>query len=351
MNERGFKMERKQWGMTDKKEEIFLYTLKNEKGIQLTVSNLGAVLTNLFVPDKNGVLQDVVLGFDSLNGYLTNDNSYLGATVGRNANRIEEGTFELAGKVYQLAKNEAGGNLHGGAEGYQLRVWTEKSVDEVENAVTFSLNSPDGDQGFPGNLDLAVTYQLTNDGVTIQYHGKADQTTIFNPTNHSYFNLNGHQSGSVLNHQLTLASDVYTPLKESYAVPTGELASVANTAMDFRNGKTIGLEIDKKEPQLLLGNGYDHNFMLSKEQFATVIGDQSGIVMQASTNLPAVQLYTANFVNEAHGKQGVHYQARDGFCLETQFVPNAMNLPTFQQPVLEAGQAATYWTSYDFTVN
>jgi len=339
-------MDKKHWGFKEQ-EEIFLYTFENKKGMQLTVSNLGAVLTNLLVPDKKGVLQDVVLGFGSLASYLTNDNSYFGATVGRNANRIEAGTFELSGKTYQLEKNEPGGNLHGGVHGYQLRVW-QAEVDEQANAVTFTLDSPDGDQGFPGHLTIAVTYQLTEDGVQIRYRGVTDQTTIFNPTNHSYFNLNGHQSGSVLNHQLALASDVYTPLKDSYAVPTGELVPVADTVMDFRKGKTIGADIQKPDEQLVLGNGYDHNFMLSNEAFATVVGDQSGIVMKASTNLPAVQLYTANFVDEVDGKKGVHYQPRDGFCLETQFVPNAMNLPDFQQPILEKGHPVEYWTTYLF---
>lgn len=344
-------MKKELFGLAKDGQEIYLYTFENLQGMKMTVSNIGAELINLWVPDKEGVLRDVVLGFDSVAGYEGNDDSYLGATVGRSANRLANARFELSGKTYTLATNDGENNLHSGPNGYQIRIWEEKEIDLENNKITFSLISPDGDQGYPGELKLSVTYQLTENAVSIRYQGISDQETLFNPTNHSYFNLNGHQSGSILNHQLKLAASHFTPMKDSHSIPTGEIQSVEGTPMDFREGKLIGTEIETDYDQLLYASGYDHNFVLDNPaDFAELIGDESKIVMKAATNLPGVQFYSGNYLNEASGKAGMNYEKRAGLCLETQYFPNAVNEPNFKTPLLEKDQLIEYWTTYSFSI-
>lgn len=346
-------MNQEKFGVTKTGEAVFLYTFENENGLKMTVSNIGAVLTNLWVPDKEGIVRDVVLGFDTVEGYEANDDLYLGSTIGRNANRIANACFKLDGVVYQLAKNDGENNLHSGKAGYQLRVWDVKTVDEANNKITFSLISPDGDQGYPGELTLDVSYQLTENSIVITYQGSSSKDTVLNPTNHSYFNLNGHNSGTIVNHRLQLHASHFTPMKDGQAIPTGEILSVEQTPMDFRVEKPIGEEIDQAYSQLVYAKGYDHNFVLDNptKGFACLTGDQSGIVMEATTNLPGVQFYTGNFMSHTLGKDAAVYRFREGLCLETQYFPNAVNEPQFQTPLLKKEEVVNYQTRYTFKVD
>lgn len=343
-------MKQEKFGVAETGEEVFLYTFENKQGMKMTVSNIGAILRNLWVADKDGQLQDVVFGFDTLEEYEANDDLYLGATIGRNANRIDQARFELNGKEYQLAQNDGMNNLHSGKEGYQLRVWEVKAIDEAQNSITFSLNSPDGDQGYPGDLKLEVTYQLNEEGILIKYVGTSCEDTVFNPTNHSYFNLNGHQSGNILAHHLQMDASQFTPMIDSQSIPTGEILPVQDTPMDFTTGKTIGQDIEEDYEQLVFAKGYDHNFVLDtkSEVFATLTGDQSGIVMKTATDLPGVQLYTGNFIVESQGKESSVYKYRGGMCLETQYFPNAINEANFVTPLLEKNKTFETWTTYTF---
>ncbi|MDN6640622.1 MAG: galactose mutarotase [Tetragenococcus sp.] len=344
-------MQTEKFGVAKDGQEVFLYTFENDKRMKMTVSNMGAVLTNLWVPDKDGVLRDVVLGYDTVLAYENNVDTHFGATIGRSANRIENAEFKLQGKKYKLAKNDSENNLHSGPNGYQLRVWKVKKIEEENRSITFSLVSSDGDQGYPGELHLDVTYQLQEDAVVITYDAASNEDTIFNPTNHSYFNLNGHESGDILDHNLQLEADSFTPIKDSHSIPTGEVSSVENTPMDFRLEKKIGKDIEEKYDQLVYAQGYDHNFVLNEgiEKFAQLTGDQSGIVMEAGTNLPGVQIYTGNFLDNVLGKGGVAYLFRAGVCLETQYFPNAVNEKNFVTPLLEKNKKTEYRTYYSFS--
>lgn len=335
--------------------EISIYTFENKHGLKMVVSDLGAHLINLWVPDKNQQLQDVVLGFPSVEDYKKNTNTYFGAIVGRNANRTAGAQFEIDGKMYHMPKNEGENNLHSGPNGYQIRLWEVKNFDEEKNSISFLLNSPDEDQGFPGDLLLEATYTLTeNDELVIAYNGSSNQKTVFNPTNHSYFNLNGHTSGDVLGHTLQMNAPAYTPVIDEHSIPTGEIASVENTPMDFRSPKTVGQEINVDFDQLNFAGGYDHNFAFDEKRdknaaAVTMTGDKSGITMEVYTDLPGVQVYTANGVNDVAGKEGFIYQKRSGICMETQFFPNAMNEAKFTSPILEKDQPIRTETTFKFT--
>lgn len=333
-----------------------LYTFENSNGLEMTVSDLGATLVKVLVPDKNGVKRDVVLGWDDTAGYLNGPATYFGATVGRSANRTEHAQFELNGTTHHLTPNERQNNLHSGPNGYQLRLWQMKNIDEEQNAITFQLISPDGDQGYPGQLDLSVTYQLTADNaILITYEGLSEQDTVFNLTNHSYFNLAGHDSGTILDHELQIQASHFTPVEDEKSIPTGEIRTVSGTPMDFLTTKPIGQDIDADYDQLVFTGGYDHNYVLDKTadtltQFATATSKESGITMKVSTDLPGVQFYAGNFIEDVLGKDDVTYQKRSGFCLETQYFPNAINELAFTSPILEAGKKLTTQTSYQFLV-
>ncbi|AYW49770.1 galactose mutarotase [Tetragenococcus halophilus] len=347
-------MEKTIFGNTEIGKTVFLYTFKNEQGMEMTVSDFGATLTNLWVTDKDGKARDIVLGFPSLKGYEINNEFFFGATVGRNANRVENAAFELNGVRYKLNKNEGNNNLHSGPDGYQLRIWEVRAVNELEHSITFALDSVDGDQGFSGELNLEVTYQLQEDAISITYRGNADQDTIFNPTNHSYFNLNGHQNGDVLDHVLQLNASKYTPIKAESSIPTGEILTVEDTPMDFRSSKRIGKDIQKNFSQLNYAQGYDHNFVIDQNADITarLEGDQSGILMEVSTQLPGVQVYSGNFLNDTPGKNNAFYPPRGGVCFETQAFPNAVNEPNFATPILKKDEEKILKTTYQFmTVN
>ena len=331
--------------------EVSLYTITNKNGLEASVTDLGAVWVRMVVPDKNGGMDDVMLGFDDAAGYL-NNGPHFGSVVGRIANRTAKGKFSLNGKEYTLAVNNGPNNLHSGLDYYDARLWNAK--EEAENAVTFTLLSPDGDQGYPGALVMKVTYSLDEENtLMIHYEAEPDQDTIINMTNHSYFNLNGHKSGDVLNHTLWLNADVFTPA-DATSIPTGEIRSVEGTPMDFRIDKTIGKDIEADYEPLVFGKGYDHNWVLKNEgefdKVAEVAGDESGIHMSVLTDLPGVQIYTANFLDGEKGRDGAVYEMRDAICLETQYYPDAIHHENFPGPICKKGEKYDTRTAYRFRV-
>ncbi len=335
-------------------EAVSVYTLENKTGAKVRVTDYGATLVSIMVPDKNGNLQDVLLGFDNVTGY-ENHTCYFGAVIGRNGNRIANAQLTINGVCYQLDANDNENNLHSGAKGVDKLVWDVK--EHTENTITFLCKSADREQGFPGNMDVEVTYVLTDDhAVELHYKAVSDQDTVANFTNHAYFNLEGHASGDVLGHELMLRASNFTPVKDAKAIPTGEIAPVAGTPMDFTTAKTIGRDMESDDVQINYGGGYDHNFVLDKsengayELFAEVYAPGTGIVMKAYTDLPGVQFYSGNFIKTENGKQGAVYKKRQGFCLETQFFPNSVNEPNFESPVIKAGEVYTTKTCYRFGV-
>lgn len=328
-------------------------TLENRVGMKVSLCDLGATLLSVWVPDSKGNLLDVVLGYADINDYLESNHAFFGATIGRNANRIEDARFQLGDECIQLDANEGMTSLHSGLNGYHTRIWEIKTV--TDNSVTFRLDSPDGDQGFPGHLIMEAMYELGEDNkLRVTYRGLSDKDTIFNPTNHTYFNLNGQGSGDILKHILKMNCKAYTPIVDSRSIPTGDCSSVTNTPFDFTIEKTIGENIKSDFKQVRLAKGYDHNFCISKEKehtdFALLKGDNSGIKMSVATNLPGVQLYSGNFLENIPGKIKSIYQKYSGVCLETQYFPNAINTPTFESPILKANETKEYVTVYSFSV-
>lgn len=337
------------WGTDSSGQTYHLYQLKTDK-YEAQVSDLGAVIQSLYVPSSNKAI-DVVLGYDTVAEYLDNNQTYFGATIGRNANRIANSRFEIDHHMYSLIPNEAPNNLHSGPNGYHTRKWEVEEYKDDE--IRFVLKSGDLDQGYPGELSMEVRYKLTEQGLLLEYTGLSNQTTIFNPTNHSYFNLNGHDSGTIIHHDIRIEADYYTPVEDEHSIPTGELAAVKDTPMDFTQGKEIGDSIDSSFNQLVLTKGYDHNYVLNgpsnaMSEAATVTGEKSGIVMKVYTTLPGIQFYTGNYVANEKGKKGAIYQMREGFCLETQYFPNAINEVNFESPLLAAGQKRKLATLYAF---
>jgi aldose 1-epimerase len=335
-----------------------LFTVKNANGVVMQVTNYGAKIVTLFVPDKEGNFDDIVFGYEKIQEYLDGD-KYFGALVGRYANRIAAGKFTLDGTEYQLPKNEGGKNmLHGGNSGFNDAVWTGDITETPEGqAVKMTLHSPDGDQGFPGNLHVIVYYILTDENeLIVDYSATTDKPTVINLSQHSYFNLSGHASGPVLNHELVINADNFTPVDQNL-IPTGEIRPVEGTAFDFRTPHLIGERIANAEEQLVLGLGYDHNFILNKERageltFAASAYDIiSGRFMEVYTTQPAIQFYTGNFLDgSAIGKGGKPYVYRSGFCLETQHYPDSPNHPNFPSTVLRPGEEYKHQTVFRFTV-
>lgn len=337
-------------------EEVTVYHLENKSGAYAEVLTYGAILVKLVVPDRNGALTDVVLGYDELAGYQTNG-CFFGATIGRNGNRIEGARFLLNGKEIVLPQNENGNNLHSGPEGFEKKLWSCVETDEEENSATFFYNSPDGDHGFPGELRVNLKYEFTEENeLRIYYQGIAEDTTVANMTNHSYFNLAGEGSGDVLGQYLTIHAKTYTPVKDSASIPTGEYAPVEGTPMDFRKAKRIGQEIEADFEQLKFTGGYDHNYVTdnyakgSIRQIASAYCEETGIAMDVASDCPCVQFYAGNFVEDEKGKNGHIYQKRHGFCLETQVEPNAVNVEAFHSPVLEDGEKYRSVTAYRFYI-
>ncbi|HAX50807.1 aldose epimerase family protein [Muricomes intestini] len=341
--------EKKEFGKTKDGRTACLYTIGNSKGMKLAVTDYGASLVSLIVPDSEKNPVDVVLGYDNVGGYEAGEASF-GATIGRNANRIGGASFEINGIHYTLVKNENGNNLHSGIDYYNKRMWQVEK--EEKNSITFLLHSPDKDQGYPGSLDMRVTYELTEDNtVRIKYHAVPDKDTIINMTNHSYFNLDGHRSGDVLNHQIMIDADYFTKTDEE-SIPTGEIADVSGTPMDFRTPKTIGTGINADYEAIRLGHGYDHNWVLKNNgkfaKAAEAAGDVSGIVMEVWTDMPGMQVYTGNFLDQEQGKGGAVYTKRSAICFETQYFPDAIHHENFAGPICRADGSYQTVTEYRF---
>ena len=336
------------FGMTSKGEEARLFTIQNDKGMEIKVSDYGATLVQVRVPDKEGRLLDVVLGYDDVQGYEAG-NAFFGATIGRVANRIGNGEFQLGGRTYELTRNDGQNTLHGGRDFYNKRIW--KTGKTGEDHVEFLLDSPSGDQGFPGNVKISVTYTLTKDNeIKIQYRAVPDADTLINLTNHSYFNLSGHASGTVLAQEVMLYADAYARA-DSQSIPTGEIVPVSGTPMDFRQLKPIGAEIDEAYEALEFGKGYDHNWVLNKKGYrkaAFMRSKESGIAMEVYTDLPGLQFYTANFVDHEKGKEGAVYNMRQAACFETQYFPDAVHKDHFEGPEVKAGEIYETTTAYRF---
>ena len=310
------------------------------------VSDFGATLVRLYAPDKQGTLADVVLGFDDAGDYLAST-TYFGATVGRNANRIGGASFSLGGETVQLTPNENGNNLHSGPDSYAFRLWQVERQEE--NKITFSLHSPHGDQGFPGNADIRVTYSLEEtDTLCITYEAVSDRDTVFNLTNHSYFNLAGHHRPELAMEQtLQLHASYFTP-SDAKSIPIGELRSVAGTPMDFRIPKAVGKDINKDYESLRLQAGYDHNFQIDGNPCAVLCDPVSGRKMEITTDCPGLQFYSGNFLKGEQGKDGIAYTHRGGVALETQYFPDAVHQPQWPQPIVKAGIPYRSQTKYTF---
>lgn len=338
-----------------KDQEVLLYTLKNKNGMTATFTDYGAILVDLYVPDKKGKLEDVVLGFDTLEGYLENKPGF-GSFIGRHANRIGNASFNLNGKTYELEKNDGNNNLHGGSMSYNKYIYEAEFFEEEDSdSIEFSRLSPDMEQGFPGNLDISMTYTLTDDNeLVLEYLAVSDKDTIVNLTNHTYFNLAGHSAGSILDQKVMINAKQFTPTTDDL-IPTGELSEVAGNPMDFTKLKAIGQDINADFKPLKQAGGYDHNYVLDikgdqVEKVAELVDDKSGRRMEVYTDMPGMQLYTANFLPEdGVYKKGAHYKKRDGVCFETQFFPNSCNIKEFPSPVLKAGVEYDYVTVYKFS--
>ena len=332
-----------------------LYTLTNAAGAEVRIINYGAIVVSLKVPDRTGKLRDVVLGYDDLSGYVQ-DKAFLGAIVGRYANRIAAGRFTLAGKRYQLELNDGANHLHGGTQGFHKKLWKAERVNgRGAPGVKLTCVSRDGEEGYPGKVTLTVTYTLTPDNaLRIDYRGTTDKPTILSPTHHSYFNLGGDPTQTILDEELTIAADQTTAVGAGL-IPTGTLVDVAGTPMDFRQPSKVGARIDADDPQLLLGKGYDHNWVLRHQgkgvhEAAELFDGRSGIVLQVLTNQPGLQFYSGNFLDGTiRGKAGVVYQRRTALCLEAQLFPDAPNHPAFPSATLRPGQYYKQTTIYRFS--
>lgn len=344
------------YGFTPHRIAVTEYTLTNLHGLEMKVINYGCIITSLKVPDRNGALGDIVLGYDSLEGYLQSD-AYLGCVVGRFANRIANGRFSLDGKEYTLAANLPPHHLHGGVKNFSKVVWTaEEMIGEDSVGIKFTHVSPDGDEGYPGNLQLEVKYILRDDNtLSFEYHALTDQATIINLTQHSYFNLN-ESKDHILDHQLMINADLFLPADETM-IPTGEKWKVEATPFDFRNAKPVGRDIDSDDNQLIIGHGYDHCFVIRNgvdalRHAATLEDMQSGRRMEVYTTEPGVQLYTANFLRSAMpGKYNFALVPRSGLCLETQHFPDSPNHPGFPSVVLRPGEKYYSKTMLTFRIN
>jgi aldose 1-epimerase len=333
---------------------VDVYTLTNANGVEIRAISYGGIIQSLRVPDRFGKTTDIVLGFDTLDGYLKND-PYFGAIIGRYGNRIGKAQFTLNGRTYKLAANNGANHLHGGVKGFDKVVWkAEPSKSEAGPSIVFSRVSPDGEEGYPGNLNVRVTYTLTDKNeLIIDYHATTDRATPVNLTQHSYFNLAGQGSGDILGHELMINADRYTPVDDAL-IPTGELAPVDGTPFDFRKPTMIGARIDGDHPQLTAGKGYDHNWVLKRQgtglqSAARVYEPKTGRTLEVATTEPGMQFYAGNFLDGSiKGKGGAVYARRTGFCLETQHYPDSPNKPQFPSTILQPGAEYRSRTVFTF---
>jgi len=350
------KVTKEGFGKTPDGQDADIYTLTNSGGAEVKITNYGGIVTSLRVPDRNGKLDDIVLGFDNLDAYLKG-HPYFGAIIGRYGNRIAKGRFTLHGVEYKLAVNNGENHLHGGTKGFDKVVWNAKPR-KVANGAALELTylNKDGEEGYPGNLSVKVVYTLTNaNELKIDYSATTDKDTVVNLTHHSYFNLAGQGNGDILNHRLFVNAARFTPT-DAGSIPTGELRSVRGTPFDFTRATTIGARINQDYEQLRLGKGYDHNFVLNGKigtlrRVARVSESTSGRAMEVWTTEPGMQLYSGNFLDGTlTGKDGKVYQQRYGFCLETQHYPDSPNKPKFPTTVLRKGDRYHTITIYKFSV-
>lgn len=323
-------------------QDVYLLTISNGT-MEAEFISFGATLRSLRVPDKNSNLTDVCLGYDSVEEYLSND-GYIGAAIGRHANRIAHSRFLLNGKEYILSANEGENQLHGGLEGFSHKLW---SFACGENSVTFSLNSPDGDEGYPGNLHTEITYGLDGSTLSIDYRALSDADTVVNLTNHAYFNLSGHKSGRIDSHILTVNADHYTPCGPG-TIPTGGIAKVEGTALDMRSPTILGARL--MLPELDATKGFDHNFALNSGHAARLYCSETGIAMDVFTSLEGMQIYSAGFLTRRKGKNGAIYSQHNALCLETQHFPDAINHRNFPSPILKTGEEYHEFTRFCFKV-
>ncbi|MCI1721261.1 MAG: galactose mutarotase [Lachnospiraceae bacterium] len=329
---------------------VTAYSIKNEDGSMIRLIDYGAILQSVLVPDKDGKMRDAALGYDTVEPYETNP-CYFGATIGRNGNRISGAAFSINGKQYRMTPNENGcNNLHSGPDGFEKRIW---SAETGTDSVRFTLHSKDGDQGFPGEADFAVTYSFTEDHVIrIHYEGTCDQDTVMNLTNHSYWNLNGEGNGLINDHGLKINASAFTAV-DAKSIPTGSIVPVEGTPFDFREMKKIGRDAGQSCEQLKNTGGYDHNFVLDHQHeglrsAACAQSDESGISLEVLTDQPGLQFYAGNFISGPKGKQGHEYAVHSGFALESQHYPDSVNQPDFEKPIVRAGEKYDTVTCYVF---
>jgi len=346
---------KEKFGVTPSGETIYIYTLVNSSGTKVRIINYGAIVQSLFVADRDKKLADVVLGFDSLEQYLK-PNPFFGAIVGRFGNRLNKAKFTLDGNTYQLSANEGQNQLHGGFKGFDKRVWNSEEVEsKFGPAVKLTYHSADKEEGYPGNLDLSVTYILTDENeLRIDYHAVTDKPTILNPTHHSYFNLSGSFANSILDEKLWIDADKFTPINNE-SIPSGDLADVSNTPLDFRKAFMIGERINSDDRQIKNAKGYDHNWVLNNyngtvRKVATVYDTLSGRFMEVLTDQPGIQFYSGNFLDGSLlGKGGIPCRHRTALCLETQHFPDSPNHANFPSTVLRPGEVYTQTTIYRFS--
>ncbi len=339
--------------VTQQGDSTALFVLNNNNGMEVCVTNFGARIVSVLVPDRDGIMRDVVLGFDNIKDYQ-NVKSDFGASIGRYANRINQGNITIDGEIIQLPQNNYGHCLHGGPNGWQYKVY--KPVEVTRNSISFSLFSPDGDENFPGNVNAKVSYTLTDDNaIRIEYSATTDAKTVINMTNHSYFNLSGNPSNPAIDHILYINASNFTPVDSTF-MTTGEIASVEGTPMDFTTPKAIGRDIENPYQQLRNGKGYDHNWVLDtkgnvNELAAKLSCPSTGIAVEVYTNEPGIQIYTGNFLKgNVAGKNGVAYPRRASVCLETQHFPDSPNKPQWPSVLLEPGQKYYSECIYKFVV-
>lgn len=343
------------FGETVDRRPAYLYRLANNNGMSAAITDYGGAVVSLMVPDRSGRPDDVVLGCDSPEGYFSCP--YFGAIIGRHSNRIEDASFELNGIKYDLARNDGRNHLHGGITGFDKVLWEAETVyNKGVEALKLTYRSRDGEENYPGNLEVTVIYTVTeDDSLKIEYHAISDRDTVVNLTNHSYFNLSGHSSGDIKNHKLKLNSHRFTVINGE-CIPTGEIRDVEGTPMDFTELKPISSGLESDYEQILLGKGYDHNWVLDvsgkePEIAAELIDDATGRRMEVFTTKPGIQFYTGNFLDgSVKGKNGAQYGKWSGLCLETQYFPNAMKHKHFPSPVLKAGQEYKHTTIYKFSM-
>jgi aldose 1-epimerase len=353
---KGARVTRASFGSTRDGKAVEMFTLTNANGIEIRAISYGGIITSLRTPDRSGQMADIVLGFDKLDGYVKDPPPpFFGAIIGRYGNRIARGQFTLDGKTYKLATNNGPNHLHGGNVGFDKVVWAAEPLRDA-NGIAFTRTSGDGEEGYPGNLRVRVTYTLTDKNeLVVDYTATTDKSTPVNLTQHSYFNLGGDGSGDILGHQLTLNADRYTPVSDTL-IPTGTLAPVQGTPFDFRKATPIGARINQDDPQLKNGKGYDHNWVLSRaasglQLAAHVLEPKSGRTLEITTTEPGIQFYSGNFLDGTiTGKGGHVYKHRSGFCLETQHFPDSPNQPSFPSTILKPGQEYRSRTVFTFGV-